>query len=177
MQLNFINNQSCAEPRITFKRDSFLWTKSQEYARDLEVAPDGVGKEFQKRNVVTTLPMCLQYEHRHVFNMSIIDTPAIVTYSQMWKPARDKDHEGGSGRLTARESSAAMETDTEGEPEKEDLQDRSAEDPASSSSAATEPDASGEARPQTPTAARTASVAFPSQTDASTIPSPVSPFS
>jgi hypothetical protein len=37
VQLSLVNNPACAEPKVTVKRDDFLWSKSPEFCRDVEV--------------------------------------------------------------------------------------------------------------------------------------------
>ena len=37
VQINLLNNPACADPKVTVKRDDFLWSKSPEFCRDVEV--------------------------------------------------------------------------------------------------------------------------------------------
>jgi len=43
-----------------------------------QVPVDDIGKEVQKRNVTSTVPIQITYEWRQVWNMNIIDCPSLI---------------------------------------------------------------------------------------------------
>jgi hypothetical protein len=57
----------------------------------LQVNVDEVGKEMQKRNVYSTVPIYIHYEWRQVWNMCLIDTPALAPYSKHFLGADEDD--------------------------------------------------------------------------------------
>lgn len=52
---------------------------------------DEVGKEMQKRNVYSTVPIYINYEWRQVWNMCLIDTPALVPSSKHFLGEDEED--------------------------------------------------------------------------------------
>lgn len=52
---------------------------------------DEIGKEMQKRNVYSTVPIYINYEWRQVWNMCLIDTPALVPSSKHFLGEDEED--------------------------------------------------------------------------------------
>ncbi len=75
VHLSLINNQDCAEPRITIKRDAFL----DEFNREVVVTDlSKLAETLAERNVETDVPLYLNCEWRYTWNVTIIDTPGLL---------------------------------------------------------------------------------------------------
>lgn len=71
--LNLINNIECEEPKITLKRDALTKESS-----DKTLGFDTLEAELAQRNVISSIPIIINYEYKYCWNMTFIDTPGLV---------------------------------------------------------------------------------------------------
>lgn len=67
------NPEFVDKPRVTIKRDS-----ATKYAADAEVSLADLPAELGKRNTGTIVPLVVQFELKDCWNLTLIDTPALV---------------------------------------------------------------------------------------------------
>eukprot|EP01105_Mastigella_eilhardi_P025979 TRINITY_DN7281_c0_g1_i2.p1 TRINITY_DN7281_c0_g1~~TRINITY_DN7281_c0_g1_i2.p1 ORF type:complete len:756 (+),score=186.45 TRINITY_DN7281_c0_g1_i2:236-2269(+) len=74
VHINIANNQACARPRITVRRDSIL----KEFADgDVEVPAEKLPELIEQRNKATDAPIVVTYETVAFANMTLIDLPGL----------------------------------------------------------------------------------------------------
>ena len=76
--MHLINNVECEEPRVTLKRDSTV----KDATADKVVAMELLEGEIAARNVISSVPINITYESKYVWNITIIDTPGLVSHSE-----------------------------------------------------------------------------------------------
>jgi len=76
--LSLVSNRDCATPKIIIKRDAVL----DDYSYDMEVTLSELQAEIEKRNTLTDVPIYVQYEYRNCWNLTLIDTPGLVTSAE-----------------------------------------------------------------------------------------------
>lgn len=62
VQINLLNNPACADPKVTVKRDDFLWSKSPEFCRDVEVHTSTQPPNYYS---LTKLTLCCERLRHH----------------------------------------------------------------------------------------------------------------
>jgi hypothetical protein len=71
--------------RIVLKRDTHL----KDFPEDKVVPIETLEQEIEKRNVISSTPIFVQYEFKHCWNFTIIDSPGLV-------PTTEKGDKGSS---------------------------------------------------------------------------------
>lgn len=75
VHIHLLNNPAAAAPKITIKRDAVI----KEHGTDVEVKLLDLAAEIGKRNkFATEEPVLVQFEHKNIINLTIIDTPAVL---------------------------------------------------------------------------------------------------
>lgn len=70
-----VSNPECADkPKVTIKRD----VTSKHFQVDAEVSLADLPAELSKRNTATLVPLIVQYESKDCWNLTLIETPALV---------------------------------------------------------------------------------------------------
>eukprot|EP01119_Soliformovum_irregulare_P007303 TRINITY_DN196_c0_g1_i2.p1 TRINITY_DN196_c0_g1~~TRINITY_DN196_c0_g1_i2.p1 ORF type:complete len:675 (+),score=269.59 TRINITY_DN196_c0_g1_i2:42-2027(+) len=74
VSINLINNPDYAEPRVVVKRDPVL----KDFSSDLVLPLASVEAEVAKRNVISPVPIQINYEYKFCWNITLIDTPGLA---------------------------------------------------------------------------------------------------
>eukprot|EP01116_Phalansterium_solitarium_P008438 TRINITY_DN22350_c0_g1_i1.p1 TRINITY_DN22350_c0_g1~~TRINITY_DN22350_c0_g1_i1.p1 ORF type:complete len:681 (-),score=139.34 TRINITY_DN22350_c0_g1_i1:83-2125(-) len=71
---SLINKPSCAHPRLVVRRDAML----KEFPLDTVLTPANFEAELSARNVSSWVPLHFNYEYRHCWDITFIDTPGLL---------------------------------------------------------------------------------------------------
>jgi hypothetical protein len=73
IHVNIINNADYEQPHIILKRDPAL----KQFDSDKVVPLAALEAELQQRNVISSIPIIINVEHRNCWNVTYIDTPGL----------------------------------------------------------------------------------------------------